>query len=79
MSDNDNISLVFEGSSPDADFVENILKDSGISTFIKNKNMGQLFPYYASHGGIQPVKIFVQNSDLENATGIINAYFDSNL
>jgi hypothetical protein len=75
MSDQENIRLVFEGSSTEADLVANILEDSGILTFIKNKRMGQLFPHYATHGGIHPVKIFVKSSEFEHASDLINAYF----
>jgi len=75
MTDQEEIRLVFEGSSIDADFVSNILEDSGISTFVKNKTMGNLFPHYATHGGFKPVKIFVKKPDFENAQGIITTYF----
>ena len=77
MIDQEEIKLVFEGSSVDADFVINILKDSGISTLVKNKNMGHLFPHYATYGGFHPVKIFVKKPDFENAREIITTYFES--
>lgn len=76
MIDQEEIKLVFEGSSIDADFVTNILKDSGISTLVKNKNIGNLFPHHEIHGDFHPVKIFVKNSDFENARGIVEAYFE---
>lgn len=75
MSDKIEISLAFEGASNEADLVNNILEDCGIVTLVKNRNMGRLFPYYASHGGIQPVQIYVKSSDLEQARDIIKAYF----
>ena len=64
MGDQQEIKLVFEGSSIDADFV-------------KNKTMGNLFHHYAIHGGFQPVKIYVKKPDFENARGIIATYFKS--
>lgn len=66
--------LVFTGSLHDAELVENILKDSGISTFVKNRNMGQIFPHF-SPGGMHPVKIFVHVTDSEKAKDIIKTYF----
>ena len=77
MGDQQEIKLVFEGSSIDADFVKNFLKYSGILTFVKNKTMGNLFHHYAIHGGFQPVKIYVKKPDFENARGIIATYFKS--
>ena len=71
------ITLVFEGSSVDSDFVANILEDCGVPIFIRNKNMGNLFPHYATYGGFKPVKIFVRNADFENARGIVATYFES--
>ena len=66
--------LVFEGSSVDADFMNNILEDSGITTFLKNKNMGQLFPHYASTGGFNPVKIYVNTADYEKAVQMVERF-----
>ena len=77
MAKQEELKLVFEGSSSDADLVSNILEDAGIQNLVKNKNMGTLFPHYATHGGIKPVKIFVRISELENAKNTINAYFNS--
>ena len=68
------LNLVFEGSSMEADLVNNILQDSGVETLVKNKNMGRLFPHYASTGGVQPVKIFVRNADYQKAQDIIKAF-----
>lgn len=78
MIDQKEIRLVFEGSSVDAGFVTNILEDSGVSTLVKNKTLGSLYPHYASHGGVHPVKIFVKKSDYQNACGIIETYIQGN-
>jgi len=74
MSDNIKMVLVFEGPASEANYVETILKDSGILTFVKNEMMGQLFPPYAAHGGVNPVKILVKKSDFAKANDIIQNY-----
>ena len=41
MVSKDRVHLVFDGSSIDAELIDNILKDSGIPTFLKNKNQSE--------------------------------------
>ena len=36
--------------------------------------MGQMFPHYATHGGIDPIKILVKKGDFEKANEIIQNY-----
>jgi len=74
MSDNKKMVLVFEGPASEANYVETFLRDSGILTFVKNEMMGQLFPPYATHGGVNPVKVLVKKSDFAKANDIIQNY-----
>lgn len=66
-------SLVFEGSSIEAELIQNILKDSGIATLMKDKMMGQLFPFF-SPAAVYPVKIFVDTDNFDRAIEIIKIY-----
>ena len=77
MSKSSDVSLVFEGPSTEADLINNILNDSGIRTFTKNKTMAALFPQNNNYGGLFSVKIYVTNSEYENAMDIIKAYTKS--
>jgi len=77
MSDESNMKMVYEGDATEANYVHNVLKDSGIKSFLKNATMGQMFPHYASAGGVVPVKLFVHQNDVEKATGIITNYIGS--
>jgi len=74
MSKNSDIAMVYEGPSIEAELINNILIDSNIRTFTKNKNMAGLFPQNNNYGGLFSVKIYVANSEYENAMEIIQAY-----
>ena len=74
MSDENDLVLVFEGLASEANYIETILKDSEVFTFVKNEMMGQMFPHYATHGGINPIKSLVKKGDFEKANEIIQNY-----
>ena len=65
----------FEGKSIDANFIKNFLEENGIKVLLKDDTMGLMFPLFVEHGGINPVKVFVSNEDLEKAKTIIADYF----
>ena len=67
-------SVAFEGKSVDAEFVKNILDENGIECFLKDDNMGHLFPLFVTHGGINPVKVFVPQKDIAEAKKIIENF-----
>ena len=58
-------SIAFEGKSVDANFVKNILDEHGIQSFLKNNTMSQLFPLFVTHGGVNPVKVYVFKKDID--------------
>ena len=67
-------SVAFEGKSVDAEFVKNILDEHRIECFLKDDNMGHLFPLFVTHGGVNPVKVFVFQRDIDEAKKIIANY-----
>ena len=67
-------SIAFEGKSVDAEFVKNILDENEIECFLKDDTMGHLFPLFVTHGGINPVKVFVFQKDIDEAKKIIANY-----
>ena len=72
--ENEQFSIAFEGKSVDAEFIKNILDENGIECFLKDDNMGHLFPLFVTHGGINPVKVFVFQKDEDEAKEIISNY-----
>jgi len=72
--ENSEFSVAFEGKSVDAEFVKNILDENGIECFLKDDNMGHLFPLFVTHGGINPVKVFVLQKDIVEAKKIIENF-----
>jgi hypothetical protein len=77
MMESEEFSIAFEGKSVDAEFVKNILDENSIECFLKDDNMGQLFPLFVTHGGINPVKVFVFQKDIDEAKKIIATYTGS--
>jgi hypothetical protein len=67
-------SIAFEGKSVDAEFVKNILDENEIECFLKDDKMGHLFPLFVTHGGINPVKVYVFHKDIDEAKKIIANY-----
>ena len=75
--DEEEFSIAFEGKSIDAEFITNILEGHGIECFLKDDKMGHLFPLFVTHGGINPVKVFVLKKDIDEAKKIISNYSES--
>jgi hypothetical protein len=73
---NSTYKMAFEGKHVDANFVKNLLAENDIPAFLKNDALGQLFPLFAAHGGLQPVKVYVDKENLPKAQEIIDAYFE---
>ena len=68
------LGLVFEGKSVDAEFVKNLLNDSGINCFLRDKYMGHLFTQILTQVGRHPVKVFVFQKDLTEAKKLVSNY-----
>jgi len=68
------LSLVFEGKSVDAEFVKNLLNDSGIDCFLRDKYMGHLFTQVLTQVSRHPVKVFVFQKDLTEAKKLVSNY-----
>jgi len=64
--------LVFEGTLVEVDMLKSVLNSKGTS-FSKDNYMGAFASPYASPGGVNPIKIVVQKSELKNAQ-IIEKY-----
>lgn len=69
---------IFSGSHFEAMNVRNLLEAKGISVYTQNEYMSNIEPWVVASGGLNPVKLQVDESDLEEAEIIINNYLDGN-
>lgn len=65
---------IFKGTPWQAEMVKSLLENVEIKSFLKDEIMGTLAPWYASGGGIGPVKVIISKSDYELAKTIVDDY-----
>jgi hypothetical protein len=70
--------VVFNGAYFEAMNVKNLLEEKEISVFIQNEYMSTIEPWAVTSGGLNPVKLQVDSSDLEEAQIIVKNYLDEN-
>jgi len=70
--------IVFNGPYFEAMNVRNLLEEKEISVFIQNEYMSSIEPWVVTSGGLNPVKLQVDESDFEQAESIIKNYLDGN-
>lgn len=65
---------VFSGSYFEAMNVRNLLEEKEISVFTQNEYMSNIEPWVVASGGLNPVKLQVDESDFDEAKIIIEDY-----
>ena len=70
--------IVFNGPYFEAMNVRNLLEEKKISVFIQNEYMSSIEPWVVTSGGLNPVKLQVDESDYEQAKKIIEDYISGN-
>jgi hypothetical protein len=70
--------IVFNGPYFEAMNVRNLLEEKEISVFTQNEYMSNIEPWVVASGGLNPVKLQVDESDFEQAESIIKNYLDGN-
>ena len=70
--------VVFNGGYFEAMNVRNLLEGKGISVFTQNEYMANIEPWVVTSGGLNPVKLQVDDEDFEVAKSIIQNYLDGN-
>ena len=70
--------VVFNGPYFEAMNVRNLLENEGIAVFVQNEYMSSVEPWVVTSGGLNPVKLQVDESDFEQAESIIKNYLDGN-
>ena len=69
---------VFSGSYFEAINVRNLLEGNEISVFTQNEFMSNIEPWVVTAGGLNPVKLQVDESDMEASRTIIEDYLKGN-
>ncbi|WP_281637160.1 DUF2007 domain-containing protein [Flavobacterium marginilacus] len=69
---------VFSGSYFEAMNVRNLLEGNEISVFAQNEYMSNIEPWAVTSGGLNPVKLQVNESDKEASRTIIEDYLKGN-
>jgi hypothetical protein len=67
---------VFSGSYFEAMNVRNLLEEKEISVFTQNEYMSNIEPWVVTSGGLNPVKLQVDELDLEASTLIVEDYLN---
>ena len=70
--------VIFNGSYFEAMNVKNLLEGAGITVFVQNEYMSTIEPWVVTSGGLNPVKLQVNEDDFEQAESIIKNYLDGN-
>ena len=69
---------VFSGSYFEAMNVRNLLEGKEISVFAQNEYMSNIEPWVVTSGGLNPVKLQVDELDLEVSRAIVEDYLKGN-
>lgn len=67
---------VFSGSYFEAMNVRNLLEGIEISVFTQNEHMSNIEPWVVASGGLNPVKLHVDELDLDASKTIIEDYLN---
>ena len=70
--------VVFNGPYFEAMNVRNLLEEKEITVFTQNEYMSSIEPWVVTSGGLNPVKLQVDESDFEDAKSIVKDYLDGN-
>jgi len=69
---------VFNSTNFEAMNVRNLLENEGITVFVQNEYMSSVEPWVVTSGGLNPVKLQVDESDFEQTKKIIEDYLSGN-
>ncbi|PJJ10618.1 putative signal transducing protein [Flavobacterium sp. 1] len=69
---------VFRGSYFEAMNVRNLLEGKEISVFTQNEYMSNIEPWVVASGGLNPVKLQVDELDLDVSRIIVDDYLNGN-
>jgi hypothetical protein len=70
--------VIFNGSYFEAMNLRNLLETAAITVFVQNEYMSTIEPWVVTSGGLNPVKLQVNEDNFEKAESIIKNYLDGN-
>jgi hypothetical protein len=70
--DND-IVVVFIGLAWEAELVKNLLENEGLTAFVTDEAVGNMFPFYTTPG-MGAVKVRVANKDFDKARELVAGF-----
>lgn len=70
--------VVFNGSYFEAMNIRNLLEGAAITVFVQNEYMATIEPWVVTSGGLNPVKLQVNEADFEQAESIIKNHLEAN-
>ncbi len=65
---------VFAGNIVEVGFVQSLLDNDGIQSWLRDEIVGTLNPWYAAPGGTGAIKVLVLKADYNKSISIIEAY-----
>jgi hypothetical protein len=66
--------IVFDGAYFESMNVRNILETNEIAVYVQNEYMSTIEPWVVTSGGLNPVKLQVDETDFDKAKKIIEDY-----
>jgi hypothetical protein len=66
--------VIFDGSYFEAMIVRNLLENDGIKVFAQNEFLSNIDPWGVAAGGLNPLKLQVNEDDFEKAKQIVDNY-----
>ncbi len=76
MSEENELIVVYAGTTGEADFLNSLLEGAGITAFLKDEILGTMAPWYAAPGGAGAVKVVIPKRDLDIAKPILQEFLD---
>ncbi len=69
----DDMVIVFIGLAWEAELVKNLLENEGLTAFVTDKAVGNMFPFYTTPG-MGAVKVRVANRDFDKARELVAGF-----
>ncbi len=66
---------VFAGKTVDVEIVKSLMENAEIEAFLKDENIGNIFPFQAAGGGAGAVKLYISSEDYEKGKEIVEEYY----
>ncbi len=65
---------IFAGSQWEVELLKTLFENANIEAFLKDDIIGTTFPWHASGGGANPIKIIISSKDYDRALIILEEF-----